>query len=165
MFHGNCSSPITVHSLFMSEDQDFWLFSQDYDWHYLTGKNKKISEGGVDFFLLSDCCVLGHCVIFISRRNLLSKERNAVLCSTGILWAPRNQKGNWHVRQITSMEVLRVTEQEGTRNSALLRNSIPLMGKQSKRSQVTLKGSWIRLLNWLKQITNCYIYSRKAHVV
>lgn len=32
-----------------------------------------------------ECCVWGHCVIFICRRNLLRKERNTVLCSTGIL--------------------------------------------------------------------------------
>lgn len=39
------------------------------------------------------------------------------------------------------MEVLRVTEQEGTRNSTLPRNSIRLDGKQSEASQIIKKGS------------------------
>lgn len=40
-----------------------------------------------------------------------------------------------------TMEVLRVTEQEGTRNSTLPRNSIRLDGKQSEASQIIKKGS------------------------
>lgn len=95
-------------------------------------ERRKISQKARYYTLHTPHCVLRHCVIFPSRRNFLRKGKECWFFADRYFTMISIIRRETNIGQIIPMEILCVTEQEGIRNSALLRKSIPLTVSNQK---------------------------------